>query len=107
MNGDFRIDAVLDQLDGLLALPGGAGSADVRVVSNEADFIYNSGEEWWQTLWSHGARRGLEHIESKGRTELLERFKSDAFEKLQVIKQPGGIHELFRAFFAVATKPEE
>jgi hypothetical protein len=46
-------------------------------------------------------------VERKGGAELLERFKSDAFEKLQTIKQPDGIHELFRALFAVATKSAE
>jgi SAM-dependent methyltransferase len=97
---------VFNKPDGLVAMLGGAGFADVRVVSEEADFIYDSAEEWWQTQWSHGARRGLEHIERKGGAELLERFKSDAFEKLQTIKQPDGIHELFQALFAVATRPK-
>jgi ubiquinone/menaquinone biosynthesis C-methylase UbiE len=97
---------VFNKPDGLVAMLGGAGFADVRVVSEEADFIYGSTEEWWQTQWSHGARGGLEEIERKGGAELLERFKSDAFERLQAVKQPDGIHEMFRALFAVATKPE-
>jgi SAM-dependent methyltransferase len=98
---------VFDRVDGLVALLGGAGFAATRVVSEDADFIYVSEEEWWQTQWSHGARGGLEHIERKGGAELLERFKSDAFEGLQVVKQPDGIHQLFRALVAAATKPEE
>jgi SAM-dependent methyltransferase len=97
---------VFNKPDGLVALLGGAGFTDVRVISDEADFIYSSAEEWWQTQWSHGARRGLEEIERNGGAELLERFRLDAFEKLQTIKQPDGIHEMFRALFAVATKPE-
>jgi ubiquinone/menaquinone biosynthesis C-methylase UbiE len=96
---------VFNKPEGVAALLGRAGFADTQVVSDEADFIYGSVEEWWQTQWSHGARGGLEEIERKGGAELLERFKTDAFEKLQTIKQPDGIHELFRALFAVATKP--
>jgi ubiquinone/menaquinone biosynthesis C-methylase UbiE len=97
---------VFNKPDGLVALLGGAGFADVRVDSDEADFSYGSAEEWWQTQWSHGARSGLEDLERKGGAELLERFKSDAFEKFQTVKQPNGIHELLRALFAVATRPE-
>jgi SAM-dependent methyltransferase len=98
---------VFNKPEGLVAMLGGAGFADTRVVSDEADFTYDSAEEWWQTQWSHGARRGLEEIERKGGAELLERFKSGAFEKLQTIKQPDGIHELFRALFSMANKPAE
>jgi SAM-dependent methyltransferase len=97
---------VFNKPDGLVTLLGGAGFSDTQVTTDEADFIYNSADEWWQTQWSHGARRGLEEIERKGGVELLERFKADAFEKLQTIKQPDGIHELFRALFAVGTQAE-
>ncbi len=96
---------VFNKPEGLIAILSKAGFVDVHVSADEADFVYGSEEEWWQTQWSHGARGGLEAIERKGGAELLERFRSEAFERLRAIKQADGIHELFRALFAVASKP--
>ncbi len=101
----LAIRPVFNKPEGLIALLSGGRFADVRVSTDEADFVYTSAEEWWQTQWSHGARHGLEQIEQQGGVELLERFKAEAFEKLRAVTQSDGIHETFRALFAVAVKP--
>jgi len=97
---------VFDTPEGLEAILNKADFADIQTVFEAADFVYATEEEYWSTLWSHGARVLLEKIEQSTDVDGLERFKSDVFKKVQAIKQPDGIHQLFPVLFALATKGE-
>jgi len=90
--------------EGLEAILASAGFVNIRVVSESREFIYADEEEWWSTLWSHGMRADLEAIEEKTGQDGLKRFQKDAFEKVQMIKQPDGIHQLFSVLFGLAFK---
>jgi hypothetical protein len=83
-----------------------AGFADIQIISEAAEFVYATEEEYWSTLWSHGARVTLEKIEQATGTDGLQRFKADVFKKVQTIKQPDGIHQLFPVLFALANREE-
>lgn len=78
-----------------------AGFVDIHIAMEEAEFVYAQDEEWWLSLWSHGIRKRLEQIEAP----VLAQVKADMLHKVRVLKQADGIHTLFRAFCAVATKP--
>ena len=91
--------------EGLEAILASAGFVDIKVVSESTEFIYTDEEEWWSTLWSHGMRADLEAIEEKAGQDGLKRFQEDAFERVQIIKQPDGIHQLFSVLFGLAFKP--
>ena len=77
-----------------------AGFADIQITVDEKEFVYASEEQYWQSLWSAGIRRQLE----KMTPAVLEKAKSDVFQKLQTVKRPDGFHKLNRALFAVGTK---
>ena len=85
----------------LKAMLAQAGFVDNRVTSEEAEFIYKDEDEWWAAKWTHGDRYPLERMEP----EILERFKSEVFTKIQPLKQPDGFHVLFRILFVLGTKP--
>lgn len=86
-----RLEAALQQ----------AGFVDIRITTEEADFVYSQDEEWWQSLWSHGIRSRLEQLDAP----TLAQVKAGMLDKVRALKQADGIHTLFRAFCAVATKP--
>jgi len=78
-----------------------SGFANIEISMEEHDYIYSSDEEWWLSLWSHGVRRRFEQLEAPE----LEKFKADMLRKVQVMRQPDGIHTLWHALFALAHKP--
>ncbi len=77
-----------------------AGFANIDISIEEHDYVYPTDEEWWLSLWSHGIRARFEQLEAPD----LEKLKTDMVRKVQVMKQPDGIHTLFRALFARAYK---
>lgn len=92
---------------GMQALLREAGFVDIRVFDEAADFIYATKEEWWATQWSHGARGTLERIESASGPEGLARFKSEVFDRLEVLTRPDGIHHAMPVLFTIAATPGE
>jgi O-methyltransferase / aklanonic acid methyltransferase len=78
-----------------------AGFASVKVIDEEVEFTYADAEEWWAVQWSHGGRFMLEMMPPENQ----QRYKAEAFEKLQAMAQPGGIPHLLPTLFTLATKP--
>lgn len=78
-----------------------AGFEDIEINIEDHDFVYADDEEWWLSLWSHGIRSRFEQLEAPA----LETLRAAMLRKVQVLKQPDGIHTLFRALFAVGRKP--
>jgi len=78
-----------------------AGFTDIEIGAEERDFVYATDDDWWASLWSHGIRSRFEKLEPPA----LEELKSEMIRKVQVMKQPDGIHTLWRALFARAHKP--
>jgi hypothetical protein len=79
-----------------------AGFVDIHISVEEAEFVYAQDEDWWSSLWSHETRRRLERIEAP----VVAHVKADTLHKVQVLKQPDGMHSRFRALCAVGTRPE-
>ncbi len=80
----------------------GAEFAHIRVIVEERDFVYSNEEEFWSSLWTHGTRIPLEKLSAP----VLDQAKSYLCQKVQVFKQPDGIHiPPLRVLFASGTKP--
>jgi ubiquinone/menaquinone biosynthesis C-methylase UbiE len=77
-----------------------AGFAGIETSVDEADFIYLDEEEWWLMLWAGGIRSRLETLAEP----VLERVKTEMLERVQMLKQPDGIHTLWRALLAVGLR---
>jgi O-methyltransferase/aklanonic acid methyltransferase len=78
-----------------------AGFVGIRIVPEEAEFIYADEEEWWATLWSDVRRAWLEQMEP----DVLEQFQRDVFERLQAFKGADGIRIRAHTLVALAQKP--
>ena len=77
-----------------------AGFVDIQIRPKEVDMVYHDEEEWWSNVWSLSGRAGLEKLSP----EALERFKTEAFEKIQEQKQDDGFHYRLEAFCTTAKK---
>ena len=82
-----------------------AGFTGLQVVTETADFVYASQEEYWTAQWSHGMRGALEEIERRHGAEGLVRFQAEFFSKLAAFQQPDGLHEPSAVLYTIAIKP--
>jgi SAM-dependent methyltransferase len=78
-----------------------AGFERLEIRVEDHEFVYATDAEWWLSLWSHGIRSRLEQLAPPD----LEQVRGDMLRKVQVLKQPDGIHTLFRVLCALAYKP--
>ena len=91
----------LDTANEIQAALLGAGFTGTQISTETYDMVYESEEEWWMMRWSISGRATLEQMEP----DVLARFKAEAFERMQAIKQPDGFHDQLEAHFAIADKP--
>lgn len=77
-----------------------AGFADVQTLREQAGFAYADAEQWWDAKWTHGTRYSLEHMAP----EVLARFKTEVFARLQEVQQSDGIHEEWNLQFIIGSK---
>jgi ubiquinone/menaquinone biosynthesis C-methylase UbiE len=78
-----------------------AGFEQLEIRVEDHEFVYATDAEWWLSLWSHGIRSRLEQLAPPD----LEQVRGEMLRKVHVLKQPDGIHTLFRVLFARAYKP--
>ena len=94
----LRFDTI-DQLERALKR---AGLVDVRIVHEDFNAVVEKGDDGvWESLWSGGFRRTLEKLSESD----LQAAKAGLFERLGPMTQSDGVHLVFRALIAVATKP--
>ena len=60
----------------------------MQILVEEGAFVHANDEEVWARFWSGSPRRQLEHITRP----VLDQVKRDVLQKVQVFKQPDGIH---------------
>ena len=87
-----------EQLDAALRQ---AGFREPGITAEDHDFVIAEAETLWEELWTTGIRRHLEKMTAPA----LEQVKADYCQKLQALRQPDGIHAVYRALFAFAAKP--
>jgi ubiquinone/menaquinone biosynthesis C-methylase UbiE len=96
---------VFNTPEGLTNILSSGGFTDIQISNEVAEFTYKDEEEWWASIWSHGARANLEEIEHVHGPDGLERFKKEAFEKIKTIKQVDGFHSSISVLFGLSKKP--
>lgn len=87
---------------GLREIMSEAEFEQVRVIGEDPEFAYADEETWLAVQWSHGNRFRLEMMPP----DVLEKFKAEAFEKIQVNQGPNGFHHLLPTLFTLAMKPK-
>ena len=93
-----------DKPEQLVSALRASGFADVSTFVESAEFVYADAEEWWASLWSHGARAALEAVEHAKGAEGLAHFRADAFAHVQAHSKEDGFHFPMDALCAIALK---
>jgi ubiquinone/menaquinone biosynthesis C-methylase UbiE len=91
----------LDNANELQNVLAGAGFANVETHIEGYDWVVPNEIAWWEAIWSISTGAALERLEP----QIVEKFKSEAFEKMQAIKQRDGFHRLLKANIATGIKP--
>lgn len=102
-HNDSDAKPVFDTPEGLTDILRGAGFDHIQVISETKEFVYGSKEEYWSTLWSHGARGTLERINQEAGADGLQKFKHDVFKKMNDIMQKDGLHQLIPVHIGLGT----
>jgi len=79
-----------------------AGFTDVRAISEEHEFEYADGREWWAAKWTHGARYPLERMPP----QVMEEFRAEALSRVGQMGWTRGPRERGRLICLVASKPD-
>jgi ubiquinone/menaquinone biosynthesis C-methylase UbiE len=77
-----------------------AGFNHIQITTKELDMVYRNEEEWWNMVWSISGRAGLETLNP----EMLEKFKTECFAKMQSQREADGFHYKLSAFCTTAKK---
>lgn len=92
-------DVFDDSREGLQALLEGAGFGDVRFAERRHELVFESAEQWWAWLWSHGHRRVLTRLSDEER----EAFRRAAFERVEAMGPP--VRNTITARLTAARRP--
>jgi SAM-dependent methyltransferase len=91
----------LDRVEELADRLWRAGFAEVLAWTETYDWVCADEEQWWSAIWSISGRAALEKLSPSA----LERFKAEAFQKMQPLREPDGFHHMLQANFATGIKP--
>ncbi len=77
-----------------------AGFSKVRVLHDSLEHLYVNFDQWWNYMYSHAMRTGLEKLNE----EQLASFKAELFKKLKKEYKPDGFPENFEVFYILASR---
>lgn len=80
-----------------------AGFNSIHVVSEVLDMVYTALDEWWDWQWSNFPRIHMQAMSP----DMLARYQTEAYDQLAKLMQPDGLHQLYTALLATATKNED
>ncbi|MBS3904898.1 MAG: methyltransferase domain-containing protein [Simkania sp.] len=75
---------------------------NIQIIEETKTFFYDTPEEWWNSLWTHGRRAILEQLSPEQITGLCEQ----AIKTAQNLVTDGGVPEELQVFYGVAQKRE-
>jgi ubiquinone/menaquinone biosynthesis C-methylase UbiE len=71
---------------------------NIKIVEETKEFLHNTPEEWWHSLWTHGTRAKLEQLSPKQLSDLRERI----LNKVKPFDQRNGLKEELQVFYGIA-----
>lgn len=83
----------------LSALFSDAGFQSIQIKQEQLDHTYANFDHWWECLWHHGTRAGLEQLNE----EQLGALKNELDQALESVNRPDGFHEELEVYYTVAS----
>ena len=79
-----------------------AGFIEVYVMTETDELVHADESQWWARVWASSTQRAaLQTLDAEG----LERYKAEAWERLQLARGPDGFHQRIDALFGLARNP--
>jgi len=78
-----------------------AGFVEIKTWVEKFEWVYADEEEWWLDIMSSSGNAASESLSPSA----LNQFKAEAFQKMALLKQPDGYHNLLQANFLTDIKP--
>lgn len=73
---------------------------NVKITEETKEFLHNTTEEWWQSLWAHGTRAKFEQLSSKQLADLHEKIINQTI----ALDKGNGLAEKLHVFYGIAQK---
>jgi len=80
-----------------------AGFAACQEVVEQTDLLVADESTWWTSLWTHGSRAPLDHMDAT----TLARFKAACLEQARSMMEPAGLRERHTFVYVLAHKPND
>lgn len=90
----------MPSLEELSVLFSETGFKSIQIQEDRLDHLYANFDHWWECLWSHGTRIGLEQLSE----EQLYSLKEQLEQALETANRPDGFHEELEVYYTVAFK---
>ena len=82
-----------------------AGFDEARELTEEVELFFPDENAWWQSLWTHGTRRPLDHLALRA-PEMLASFKEECLTRVRTLMGPRGIPERHSFVYVTARRLE-
>lgn len=73
---------------------------NIKILEETIEFLHDTPEEWWKSLWAHGTRAKFEQLASQQLSDLQE----NVMNKVKAFEQEKGLSEELQVFYGVARK---
>lgn len=73
---------------------------NIKIIEETKEFLYDTAEEWWKSLWTHGTRAKFDQLTPQQLSDLQE----NVMNKVKASAQEKGLSEKFQVFYGIARK---
>lgn len=72
----------------------------IKILEETIEFLHDTPEKWWKSLWAHGTRAKFEQLTPQQLSDLQE----NVMNKVKVFEQEKGLSEELQVFYGIARK---
>lgn len=73
---------------------------NVKIIDETIEFLHNTPEDWWKSLWAHGTRAKFEQLTPQQLSDLQE----NVMNKVKASEKENGLREKLQVFYGIARK---
>ena len=72
----------------------------IKIQEETVEFLHDTPEEWWKSLWAHGTRAKFEQLTPQQLSDLQE----NVMNKVKAFEHEKGLSEELQVFYGIARK---
>ena len=71
---------------------------NIKIIEETIEFLHNSAEDWWKSLWAQGTRAKFEQLTP----EQLSNLHENVMNKVKTLEPEKGLSEELQVFYGIA-----